>query len=236
MVLRFMIVSRKRHMTAPEKQRAKELRRGDLSYQAIADILRDASLDKREFDRATILRTCSSMPDLPVDEPFQWRNIQDYGLPWESSAYILDFWAQAIEFLGNIQQDPDLLDLPAGFRELPSTRIYTGRHVRWWWRVHQADPDLRIDAVLALASAFRSREYRHEVLGLPLELADLQGLLAYRPWHSEHNCEIYLGAVSEGRIPPLNEIDLNNPETLATFKRIPSDGESLLLILTRIKN
>jgi len=173
-------------MTASEKKKAKELRRSGLSYQVIAGTLRDESIDKREFDRATIYRACRSMPDLPIDEPFQWRNIQDYGLPWESSAYILDFWAQAIEFLVNMQQDPDLLDLPAGFRNLPPTIVYTGRHARWWWRVHQADPDLPINSVLTLASAFRSREYLHEVLGVPMELADLQGLLAYRPWHSEH--------------------------------------------------
>ena len=231
-----MIEPRKRQMTGSEKKKAKELRRSGLSYQVIADTLRDESIDKREFDRATIYRACSSMPDLPIDEPFRWRNIQDYGLPWESSAYILDFWAQAIEFLVNMQQDPDLLDLPAGFRNLPPTIVYTGRHARWWWRVHQADPDLPINAVLALASAFSSREYLHEVLGLPMELADLQGLLAYRPWHSEHYCEIYLGAVSEGRIPPLNGIDLNDPETLAIFKQIPSDWVNLLQILNRVKN
>ena len=84
-------------MTASEKKKAKELRRSGLSHQVIADTLRDESIDKREFDRTTIYRACRSMPDLPIDEPFQWRNIQDYGLPWESSAYILDFWAQAIE-------------------------------------------------------------------------------------------------------------------------------------------
>ena len=236
MLLRFMIEARKRQMTDVEKQRAKELRRGGLSYQAIADALRDESVDQREFDRATILRACRSMPDLPIDEPFQWRNIQDYGIPWESSSYILDFWAQAVEFLGIVQQEPDLSGLPAALRRLSPSAVYSGRHARWWWRVHQAAPDLRFDAVLAIAFKFSSREHMHEVLGLPIDLADLQGFLAYRPWQSEGHCETYLRAIFERRVQSLNGVDLNDADTLAIFEQIPSDGVSLLRIFGLVKN
>ena len=129
-----------------------------------------------------------------LDRPFLWAKMEDYGLPWESSAFLLTMWAFVNE-RGHIPDIPRSVDstLPAG----------TTRQVRWWWRVHLAAPDMSLYDVYWLAQKFVFREQVEIVLGLPQPFDDLQALLAYRPWTSQSARERYQIAVHEGRISPV---------------------------------
>ena len=79
----------------------------------------------------------------------------------------------------------------------------TARDAHWWWRVHNAAPDLSLLKKRAIGSAFASRELKMEILGWPLELEDLEAFLAYKPWLGEENQFIYRNAIELGHIPPL---------------------------------
>ena len=78
-----------RQMWDSEKIKAYQLRREGMSFQTIADNLSKDADDGRKFDRATILRVCRSMPDSPLEQPFEWHRLEEYGLPWEASGYLL---------------------------------------------------------------------------------------------------------------------------------------------------
>ena len=120
-----------------------------------------------------------------TESTFEWHRMEEYGLPWDASALLLDIWA-------NIQ-DGEGLPPP------------TVRQVRWWWRVHWAVPDIEGYDVWVFAQRFVYRELRHELLGEPLELADLEAHLAYKPWASEEQHQMYQRAITRQRIPPLRQ-------------------------------
>lgn len=186
-------------MRDSEKVRAFELRRSGKTYEQIAEILSDEADDGWKFDRATIYRACKAMPDLPIDNPFEWHRLEEYGLPWEASAYLLQVWSHRIEYWRGTdrlideerpEEDPNHSDGPL-----------TARRARWCWRIHLADPELNVDGVLSLSAAFESRDLVHELLNVPLELKDLEVLLAYKPWANEERLEAYRSALIEKRIP-----------------------------------
>ena len=140
-------MERFRQMTHKEKLRAYNLRREGHSYQSIADMLSNDAEDGRKFDRSTIYRVCQSMPSLPVDEPFELIDLEEYGIPWEASAYLLEMWAFAQEH--------------SYFPEIPKYVVWqipkeSFRQARWWWRVHLAAPDLSlpVQKIVFLASGF----------------------------------------------------------------------------------
>ena len=190
---------RYRQMTGVEKLRLRHLRnRERLSFKAIADTLSQEAADGRKFDRVTIYRAYKSMPDLPVDAPFQWHkmNSQDNELPWGASAYLLEFWRFALESSVYPLEDTAVA--------LPSVR-----EARWWWRVHLADPDLEMSGVLNLAKAFELRELFHDVLGIPLEVEDLEALLGYKPWQDDEKLHVYLRAIEEKRIPFISGLSMD---------------------------
>ena len=114
-----------------------------------------------------------------LEKPFEWHRLEEYDLPWEASAYLLELWRFALG------RDPYSIEDTA--IALPSAR-----EVRWWWRVHLADPDLDMFSVLSLAKAIEVRETIHDLLDMPMELADLEALLAYKPWRDHERLQVYL--------------------------------------------
>ena len=171
-------------------------RKRKLSYEAIADILSNDSEDGRKFDRATIYRAYKSMPELPIDAQFQWHKMdnEEYDLPWEASAYLLELWRFTVE---------------RGVYSLEEMDLPTVREVRWRWRIHLADLDLDMSGVLSLAWAFWAREIMQDLLEVPMELDDLEALLAYKPWQNNEMFEDYLRAIREQRIPFINGFSID---------------------------
>jgi hypothetical protein len=81
----------------------------------------------------------------------------------------------------------------------------TGTQARWWWFVHSAAPEINnVVDIVVMAERFIIREMLNQLLKEPLELADLQAHLAYRPWLNDQRRAAYLQAVEAKRIPPLN--------------------------------
>lgn len=138
--------------------------------------------------RRTVERWIGGFPkDSELDSPFEWHRMEEYGLPWEASAFLLEMLFAARESrLNHLLPEP------------------TVRQARWWWRVHLAAPEIRDpDDLILLAQRFVSREIAHDILGSPLDLGDLQALLAYKRWRNDARRERYLAATTEGRIPAL---------------------------------
>jgi len=165
-----------------------------------------------------------------LDEPFEWNRLEVYGLPWEASSYILDIWVDQIENLVHLPKFLEIFPI-SGYPDVIShEELYkrfpvTARAARWWWRIHQVDPDLDSVGVVALAKCFRGKEYYRDVIGLPLILSDLDAMLAYRPWASNTNSERYRSAVADGRIPRLQELKLSEAEYESAFGRMPFDNK-----------
>jgi hypothetical protein len=166
-----------------------------------------------------------------LDGPFEWNRLEDYGLPWESSSYILGTWAKLIDSLPYVAEfsktgEPYTLDpIEISHEDVYSRFQLKARETRWWWRIHQVDPGLDSVGVVALARCFSTKEYYRDVVGLPLILSDLEAMLAYRPWTSNTNSERYLSAVRDGRIPRLQELSLSEAQFEVVFGRMPFDSE-----------
>lgn len=149
-----------------------------------------------------------------LDSPFQWHLMEKYGLPWEASAYLLQMWAYyVVRSLDNPKPEPP-----------PTTR-----QVSWWWRVHQAAPDIDQQDVWWIAQEFVVREVAHEVLAQPLEMADVEAWLAVKPWSGEDQRSTYLSTVEIGLIPPLRTADQSS-STLEKIWQEPGKPHNLGLI------
>ena len=125
-----------------------------------------------------------------LDEPFEWHRMDRSGLgiPWEGSNYLLEMWAWVREG-GPYPRKVTFLTQPSM------------REIRWWWRIHQADPDAPMKDVWAMAQHFTAREMAFDYLNAPADFGDLQAVVAYKPWQSTEKLRVYLDAVAEGRIP-----------------------------------
>lgn len=129
--------------------------------------------------------------------PFEWHRLEEFGLPWEASGYLLSIWAYF--------QD-DMKD----HWKLPWLSV---RQAHWWWKVHLTDSGIGTEDAFWLAQRFVIREQIRDVLGYKLELGDLEAHLAYRPWAGEENRNRYLEAVKDGRI-------LSMPKPLAAGEAV----------------
>ena len=174
-----------RPLASPKQHgRAYDLYRAGLGPTAIFDKL------DGEFEDPVSPRTVSNwmrgfreLKDSVVarDSPFEWHRMEEYGLPWEASRWLLDLWSVQTH----------------GGRPLP-----TVREVQWWWRAYQAAGDLPTgnwstwDA-FQIAKAFISRELAHDLLGEPMHVADLELLVAVRPWESDELKQDYYERVEE---------------------------------------
>jgi hypothetical protein len=149
----------------------------------------------------------------PLDAPFEWHEMEQYGLPWEAGPYLLEMWITS--------KEP-----PLPTDRFPPESAPTARAARWVWRTHLAVPDLDVLYIRHFAGRFAQRELAHEVLGVPFYVADLEAHLVYRPWEgwpedlSMYNR--YQRAVQEGRIPPLEDAIKWIDQVLGGLKQLPS--------------
>ena len=135
-----------------------------------------------------------------MDAPFEWTMLDAYGLPWETSAYLLELWVYVLEKQALVERGAS--HLPEEF-QLPPMPVPTARDARWWWRVHLAAPQLNQQQVWILGWTIALRELRHEVLLDSSDMKDLEAYLAYKPWESKEAKARYQRAIARGIIGPL---------------------------------
>ena len=130
----------------------------------------------------------------PLDRPFQWHRMGEWGLPWEASEFILGMWAYAKELSADLDWSLQYsVPLPP-----PSVRL-----VHWWWRVHQAAPDeTRFFVWMWGRELWRCDLYK-DVLGKPADPSGIEAYLAYKPWQNPKQQDIYDRAIKRGTISPL---------------------------------
>ena len=189
-------------MGAPRKSPAQQLRAHHLLKQGLGAGAITIQLEQ-EFDEPVKRRTVErwiegfTEPESNEDSAFQWHQLEEIGIPWEASDWILSAWVRAKDGRGIPQFTP------------------TARQVKWWYRVHRAIPDLDDRKVAFIAQRFVAREVAHVVLGEPLYLDDLTAWVSYRGWDSfDHVGSLsghdrYLQAVEENRIPELKSRQWN---------------------------
>lgn len=146
------------------------------------------------------------------DDPFQWHQLERYGLAWETGPYLLGLSFFLSETMTIPLCGASQVMIPA----LPEF-VPTVRQVRWWWRIHLAGaksgdwpigelPDaVEMFDVFFLAQRFVYREMAQDILRQPPDMADLDALLVYQPWASADRHEAYLKAVREERVPRLQD-------------------------------
>jgi hypothetical protein len=142
-----------------------------------------------------------------LDELFEWRTCAGRDdIPWESGTFLLDMWAYIKE-----RNHAESLQ---GTANSPLSEV-TIRRARWWWRVHQALPNLpnqmdRREFVSSIADRLWISDLAENILGIshPDSSAE-EAYLAYRPWEGADKKDIYDLAVQQGRILPLNNLVLN---------------------------
>ena len=167
---------------------------------SIDQILNDLGDDR--VSRGTVAKYTKQFDnsDEAVQEryrPFEWHRLGEYGLPWESSAYLLEMWKRIREYWA----DEDKIAPPRVPRRPPAVR-----QVRWWWRVHLAVPDgVNTLDIYFWAEHLVRREMFSEVLDTPLDVADIEAYLAYKPWTGPDNLDLYSQAVTEKRVEPLRD-------------------------------
>ena len=161
---------------------------------------------EEEFDSPVSLRTLSSwvqrFKEVPVHlyAPFEWHKMQELGLPWEASAYLLEMWAW---YLDNMSGSPGDRRFHPSFRD-----------VGWWWRVHLAAPELAMTDVWIVAYRFSFRETLQEGLGEPQGFDDLEAYLAYKPWQNNKRLGLYRRALENGWVRPIA-----GPESTSSMMR-----------------
>jgi len=151
-----------------------------------------------------------------LDAPFHWQDIDSYaefGLPWEAGAFINEMWF-AIE--------QDVLMLPLDGEDYLRVVPPTVRRARWWWRIHQACPEITAPRkgiwpglgrdfgpldLAFLAENFLEREVAHDVLGLPLDMDGFAALIRYKPWLTQSRFLAYIKAsLKDRRLMPRGPI------------------------------
>ena len=152
----------------------------------------------RKVGRGSVQRCREKWIQLPVavrrrDQPFEWNELEEYGLPWEAGNYLLQMWV-------SVKEGEAFKVMDARFVIPPPTV----RQARWWWRVHLAAPDLRPHETWCLAQRFSNREVAYDLLNKPFHIADLEAHLAYRPWESPGKLSIYRKAIGKGAIPAIS--------------------------------
>ena len=164
--------------------------------------IRQLLLDDPKLERQQIpqLRTIQRMVKEirgnlgPLDRPFQWHRMGEWGLPWEASEFILGMWAYAKELSADLEWSLQYsVPLPP-----PSVRL-----VHWWWRVHQAAPDeTRFFVWMWGRELWRCDLYK-DILGKPADPSGIEAYLAYKPWQNPKQQDIYDRAIKRGTISPL---------------------------------
>ncbi|MDA1270672.1 MAG: hypothetical protein O3A93_05365 [Chloroflexi bacterium] len=151
--------------------------------------------------RGSIQKYAREYDDIPdeaklLDEPFTWSRMGEYGLPWEASGFLLEMSRFIQEFEYRLS---DAL-------WHPPPRPPSVRQVRWWWRIHQAVPDMEDYTNIYLwAKEYELYELFDHLLGKKINISGLDAYFTYRPWSSAEHCERYVEAVCQKRIPGLSK-------------------------------
>ena len=164
------------------------------------ELVNNPKLVGREIPEVrTLQRTAKDIREKlgPLDRLFEWHRLDEYGLPWEASEFLLEMWAYVKE-LGVALEWALQYSTP-----LPPPTV---RQAHWWWRVHQAAPDQDKVFIQLWAEALWQCELHKDVLGKTVDVSDIEAFLAYREWVSPEHKTIYDQAVKDGRIPPLQTI------------------------------
>ena len=75
---------------------------------------------------------------------------------------------------------------------------------RWWWRVHNAVPDIEPGLDIHIwAEEFTRRELYEVLLDRPQDVSGLEAYLAYRPWAGQDEYAAYQWVLNEFLITPL---------------------------------
>ena len=191
--------------------------------------IREKLVDKFGDGETASLRTISTWLaifkslDTSLDDPFEWNRLGDYekngfGVSWAAGEYLLGMWCYVWERISEwnrvfrmpMTRETSVgvsSDAPVGplLEELEQF-VPSVRDACWWWRLHQASPDLDEWRVWVLGHAYASREIARDVLNQPLgDVRDLDGYLAYRPWDGELEKKRYERAMNDGRVPALRD-------------------------------
>ncbi|MCL0055422.1 hypothetical protein M1N56_06085 [Dehalococcoidia bacterium] len=134
-----------------------------------------------------------------VDQPVDWTDFQSVsrnGIPPHLLAQLHQM-AELIELLC-LEGDGTLM--------MRVNLKPTYRSVKWWAYILQYY-GLSIKSVhdrQFIAEQFATREFISESSKSQMEIEDLDKWLLYRPWESKSNESLYLSAITEGKILPLN--------------------------------
>ena len=114
-----------------------------------------------------------------------------------------------------VQERGPWLHYPTHIDIEPRLLKVTVRQARWCWRVHLAAPDIFLLDAYGLAQNFSFREQARDVLAVPLEVDDLEAILAYRSWTGPGANKRYADAIKSERIRPVpkdrtSDVDLAN--------------------------
>ena len=205
-------------MPRPKSDPAQKLRAYEL-YKVIGPrptVIKEALDNEFGEYEAVSLRTISTWLSefkslvTDLDDSFEWHRLEEYGLPWEASSYLLQMWAhvmrQALALILAITNKFTLSErtVDIGLSEpiqIPTESLPTVREARWWWRVHLALPDLGNEDIQSISTAFAYEEMRHDVFGLSSDFDGLEAVVSLRPWEGDEAVTSYYQAVREGVVP-----------------------------------
>jgi hypothetical protein len=74
--------------------------------------------------------------------------------------------------------------------------------------------------VESVSAAFAARELVHDVFGTPLNVADIEAFLAYRPWENTGAKTNYLTAIEELDVSPPGGVDLHQLVKALAYREI----------------
>lgn len=211
---------------------------GENSGAAIARVLIDR-YGNEAVDERTVRRWLKSFAKVlqrtqRIDEPFDWRRMDDYGIPWSRSELLLDL-SLFLQVNGAIKSNRAQVatsriirahGLKEFNRKFESEFVnhsvvqlprLSGREAIWAWRVQETIGQFqgvvetklwRID-ILSVARALATREIISEIWGGADDMADIQAWLHYRPWQQwpedSSRAKRYEDSIADGVIPRLKE-------------------------------
>lgn len=164
--------------------------------------------------RSTVYRIRAGQPESPQDEPFQWHEMEEFGLPIVASEYLLKMWVAVRE----AKIGRHVISLDDDWLPLPYVGEFSARDARWCWYIHQAAPDLDMGDVWWLTERYTIREMAHDLLKIPQDLNDLQAYIAYGRWRSPDHHARYHQAIAEGRIKDLQPLPFSDETSHELFK------------------